>query len=79
MPDLGFLADLHFLRPLWLWGLLPAVVVYLLVRRRDDPTLRWRGLIDPHLLEALRGHEVISLSASPAAAGAQGTTTGDSE
>jgi hypothetical protein len=30
-------------------------------------------------LEALRGHEVISLGASPAAAGAQGTTTGDSE
>ena len=54
MPDLGPLADLHFLRPQWLWGLLPAVVVYLLVRRRDDPTLRWRGLIDPHLLEALR-------------------------
>jgi len=54
MPDLGFLADLHFLRPQWLWGLLPAVVVNLLVRRRDDPTLRWRGLIDPHLLEALR-------------------------
>ena len=54
MPDLGPVADLHFLRPLWLWGLLPAVVVYLLVRRRDDPTLRWRGLIDPHLLEALR-------------------------
>ena len=54
MPDLGPLTDLHFLRPLWLWGLLPAVVVYLLVRRRDDPTLRWRGLIDPHLLEALR-------------------------
>ena len=54
MPDLGPVADLHFLRPLWLWGLLPAVVLYLLVRRRDDPTLRWRGLIDPHLLEALR-------------------------
>lgn len=54
MPDLGTLADLHFLRLQWLWGLLPAAVVYLLVRRRDDPTLRWRGLIDPHLLEALR-------------------------
>ncbi len=30
-------------------------------------------------LEALRGHEVVSLRTSPVAARAQGTTTGDSE
>ena len=54
MPDLGPLADLHFLRPSWLWGMAPALVLFVVVRRRDDPTLRWRGLIDPHLLDALR-------------------------
>jgi Ca-activated chloride channel family protein len=54
MPELRFLAELHFLRPFWLWGLVPALALYALARWRDDPTRRWRSLIDPHLLEALR-------------------------
>lgn len=48
------LADFHLLRPEWLWGLLPALGLLLLARWRDDPTRPWRGLIEPHLLRALR-------------------------
>ena len=54
MPELAFPEGLHFLRPLWLWGVLPSLLLLLLVRWRDDPTRRWRGIIDAHLLEALR-------------------------
>lgn len=46
----------------------------------DGSTLRCLvcGSFQP-FLEALRGHEVVSLSTSPGAARAQATTTGDSE
>lgn len=54
MPDLGRTAELHFLRPSWLIGIVPALALLWLVRWRDDPKRRWRGLIEPHLLEALR-------------------------
>jgi len=54
VPELGSLADFHFLRPGWLWGLLPTLGLYALARWREDATRRWRGLIDAHLLEALR-------------------------
>jgi Ca-activated chloride channel family protein len=46
------LADLHFLRPLWLFALLPALLlVWLMWRRRGD--VAWRRLIAPHLLPHL--------------------------
>ena len=46
----------------------------------DGPILRCLvcGSFQP-FLEALRGHEVVSLRTSPAAVRAQGTMTGDSE
>ena len=46
----------------------------------DGPVVRCIvcGSFQP-FLEALRGHEVVSLSTRPIAARAQGTTTGDSE
>ena len=53
MPDLRPFAELHFLRPQWLWGLVPTLLLYVLARWREDPARRWRGLIEPHLLEAL--------------------------
>lgn len=40
----------HFLRPLWLLALLPALPLWWSSRRRADPTRRWRGAIDPELL-----------------------------
>lgn len=46
----------------------------------DGPIVRCLvcGSFQP-FLEALRGHEVLSLTTSPAAVRAQGTSTGDSE
>ncbi|WP_038168234.1 VWA domain-containing protein [Verrucomicrobium sp. BvORR106] len=45
--------DFHFLRPLWLLTLIPAVLIWWLVRRHTDPAQPWRGIIAPHLLPHL--------------------------
>jgi Ca-activated chloride channel family protein len=47
------LADFHFLRPHWLWALLPAALVIFLMWRQRSATARWRSVIAPHLLEHL--------------------------
>ena len=46
-------ADLHFLRPAWLWGLVPVAVLFLVLSRRSDPRRRWKPMIAPHLLDHL--------------------------
>jgi von Willebrand factor type A domain len=43
----------HFLRPLWLFALLPVAAVVLLVHRRESIAARWGGVIAPHLLKNL--------------------------
>jgi Ca-activated chloride channel family protein len=45
-------ADFHFLRPLWLWALVPAMAI-LWVLWRGQSEQAWRRLIAPHLLESL--------------------------
>jgi Ca-activated chloride channel family protein len=46
------LADLHFLRPLWLLALLPALLlIWVLWHRRGD--VAWRNVVAPHLLQHL--------------------------
>lgn len=47
------LAEFHFLRPWWLLVLLAAIWLPWAVRRRGDIRRRWRGVIAPHLLNAL--------------------------
>ncbi|WP_144107878.1 VWA domain-containing protein [Paraburkholderia sp. BCC1886] len=47
------LTAFHFLRPVWLWLLLPALLLPLAWLRRNDVRVRWRGLIEPALLEHL--------------------------
>jgi Ca-activated chloride channel family protein len=47
------LSNFHFLRPEWLWLLVPAALLYLVVLRREDATRRWREIIAPELLETL--------------------------
>ena len=53
MPELSGVGDFHFLRPLWLIGVLPGLTLFWLVRWRDDPIRAWRGVIAPHLLDHL--------------------------
>jgi len=43
----------HFLRPAWLWLLLPATYLTLRLIRRQSSSGAARGLLDPHLLEHL--------------------------
>ena len=49
----GILGSFHFLRPEWLWALLPVALVLFLLWRQGSAAERWRGLIAPHLLEHL--------------------------
>lgn len=45
--------ELHLLRPLWLWALVPAALIWLGLWRLQDRVAEWKKLIDPHLLEHL--------------------------
>jgi Ca-activated chloride channel family protein len=51
MPDL---AAFHFLRPSWLLVIVPAIGLWLLIRRRLRAASDWREVIAPHLLAHLR-------------------------
>lgn len=51
------LADFHFLRPWLLLALVPAVLLWWALRRRDDARQRWKGIVAPHLLPHLLGGE----------------------
>ena len=46
------LADLHFLRPLWLLLLLALPLVVWLLRRREARENGWQSVVDPALLAA---------------------------
>ncbi len=45
--------ELQLLRPLWLFGLLPVLLTWWFLWRRQDPFARWQRVIDPHLLPHL--------------------------
>lgn len=47
------MGELHLLRPLWLWSLAPAVLLWWWLWRGQDRIAAWRRTIDPHLLEHL--------------------------
>ena len=51
MPDFD---AFHFLRPNWLWALVPTLALYLLVHRGLDPERQWRRLVAAELLPHLR-------------------------
>jgi len=54
MPDLSRFGDFHFLRPEWLWGVLGAVALAVVVRQQGSLERQWRDVIAPHLLAALK-------------------------
>lgn len=47
------ISDFHFLRPLWLFGLLLPPIIIWLASHAGDYRDRWRGMIAPHLLDYL--------------------------
>lgn len=49
-----FIENFHFLRPAWVFLLLPIIGISVLQRRQQDETRGWQAIIAPHLLEALR-------------------------
>ena len=53
MPDLS---NFHLLRPMWLWAVVPALALWVLMVIEQRRTLRWRQAIAPHLLKHLVRH-----------------------
>lgn len=51
------IADFHFLRPWLLLALVPAVLLWWGLRRRDDARQMWKGIIAAHLLPHLLSGE----------------------
>ena len=51
MPE--FIQNFHFIRPLWLLTLLPALLLFLLALRRQDRYSSWTKFIDKNLLDHL--------------------------
>lgn len=51
--DSQLFGDFHFLRPEWLWALLPVALVLFLLWRQQSATRRWQSVIAPQLLEHL--------------------------
>mgnify|MGYP000344653950 FL=1 len=57
MPDfsalsLNALSQFHFLRPLWLWALLPLFALWLAKRHLGQNT-EWQQFLPPHLARVL--------------------------
>ncbi len=57
MDILTSLEPFHFLRPAWLWLLIPAGFLIGSVYQRSDSLRAWRKVIAPHLLQHLLLHE----------------------
>lgn len=51
------IGDFHFLRPFWLLALLPLALLVLALRRRQDASRPWHGIVAPHLLPFLLSGE----------------------
>ena len=47
------LAEFHFLRPEWLWALIPVALIVFMLWRQQSAAARWRSVIAPHLLQHL--------------------------
>ena len=47
------LSEFHFIQPLWLLALIPAVLLFIQLRRQQEATAQWQKAIAPHLLPHL--------------------------
>lgn len=53
MLDMGQFANFHFIRPQWLLMLVPTLLLFWLLRRKQSVTEQWEIFISPHLLKHL--------------------------
>ncbi|MDC0067690.1 VWA domain-containing protein, partial [Gammaproteobacteria bacterium] len=59
------LANFHFLRPEWFYALIPAVLLFSLLRYRQSHHSNWEKAIDPHLLPHILDNPDKMVSKSP--------------
>jgi len=59
------LANFHFLRPDWFYALIPAVLLFALLRYRQSHHSNWEKAIDPHLLSHILDNPGKVVSKSP--------------
>jgi Ca-activated chloride channel family protein len=59
------LANFHFLRPEWFYALIPAVLLFALLRYRQSHHSNWEKAIDPHLLSHILDNPDKVVSKSP--------------
>ena len=59
------LANFHFLRPEWFYALIPAVLLFALLRYRQSHHSNWEKAIDPHLLPHILDNPDKMVSKSP--------------
>ena len=57
--------DFHFLRPFWLFGLIPAILLVVLLWNRKSSYGGWQRVISPHLLPHLLAGNVVQQSRAP--------------
>lgn len=69
MTDPSWLAEVqanfHFLRPEWFYALIPAVLLFALLRYRNSHHSNWESAIEPHLLEHILDNPDSQVSRSP--------------
>ena len=53
MADWQFLTEFHFIRPLWLFGILPAVLCLGIINKISRQSGNWEKIINPDLLPYL--------------------------
>ena len=53
MSDWQFFTDFHFIRPLWLLGLIPAALCFGILKKINQQTGNWEKVINPALLPYL--------------------------
>ncbi len=60
-----FVANFHFLRPLWFYALVPGLLLFLTLRYRQSHHSNWENAIDPHLLPHILENPDQKVSRSP--------------
>jgi Ca-activated chloride channel family protein len=59
------ISQLHFLRPFWFFGLLPALMLALIFRLRQGKDSAWERSIDPSLLPHLIESQLAKPGSNP--------------